>query len=364
MNVEEAITFARQDAANASDAYEAAAHARAAVAAMPDKQRALRHARAACAAALGPLRSVAAWDAATYWDNVPEGFQAAHAAAAVLWAALDDCAGARLHVDVATICASSARCSGPARARRLAALRLVRGAGGSSVAHVAPWSHSNDVARPPQKKRRVVEPLVDSLEVVAARDFGPCLAPKRICDALVDSTLWPSVAALVKGFEDRHVPAERGQGADRRQEVVTLGALRDGVHCDADAPYVAQHRLFDQIPPLRDGLGAAFLGLAPRDAVAAIWAGPGGTATPAHYDPVDNVVGQFCGSKRWRLWRPSSGEPSGAPDYDAVVAPGDALFVPRGWWHRVDSLPCATGAVSVSLWFDDESGELPAFSNR
>ena len=89
----------------------------------------------------------------------------------------------------------------------------------------------------------------------------------------------------------------------------------------------------------------------------------GGTATPAHYDPVDNVVGQFCGSKRWRLWRPSSGEPSGTPDYDAVVAPGDALFVPRGWWHRVDSLPCATGAVSVSLWFD-ESGELPAFSNR
>ena len=95
MNVEEALAFARQDAANASDAYEAAAHARAAVAAMPDKQRALRHARAACAAALGPLRSVAAWDAATYWDNVPEGFQAAHAAAAVLWAALDDCAGAQ-----------------------------------------------------------------------------------------------------------------------------------------------------------------------------------------------------------------------------------------------------------------------------
>ena len=364
MNVKEAITFARQDAANASDAYEAAAHARAAVAAMPDKQRALRHARAACAAALGPLRSVAAWDAATYWDNVPEGFQAAHASAAVLWAALDDCAGARLHVDVATICASSARCSGPAREKRLAALRSVRGAGGSSVAHVAPWSHSEDVATPPpQKRRRVVEPLVDSLEVVAARDFRPGLAPKRIRDALCDSTLWPSVAALVKGFEDRHVPAERGQGADRRQEVVTLGALRDGVHCDADAPYVAQHRLFDQIPELRDGLGAAVLGLAPRDAVAAIWAGPGGTATPAHYDPVDNVVGQFCGSKRWRLWRPSSGEPTGTPDYDVVAAPGDALFVPRGWWHRVDSLPCATGAVSVSLWFD-ESGELPAFSNR
>ena len=193
MNLEEAITFARQDAANASDAYEAAAHARAAAAAMPDKQRALRHARAACAAALGPLRSVAAWDAATYWDNVPEGFQAAHASAAVLWAALDDCAGARLHVDVATICASSARCSGPARERRLAALRSVRGAGGSSVAHVAPWSHASDVIRPPQKKRRVVEPLVDSMEVVAARAFRPGPSPKRIRDALLDSTLWLSL---------------------------------------------------------------------------------------------------------------------------------------------------------------------------
>ena len=110
------------------------------------------------------------------------------------------------------------------RARRLAALRLVRGAGGNSVAHVAPWSHSNDVVRPPQKKRRVVEPLVDSMEVFAARAFRPGPSPKRIRDALCDSTLWPSVAALVEGFEDRHVPAERGQGADRRQEVVTLGA--------------------------------------------------------------------------------------------------------------------------------------------
>ena len=38
MNADEAVAYARQDAENASDAYEATAHARAAVAAMPDKQ--------------------------------------------------------------------------------------------------------------------------------------------------------------------------------------------------------------------------------------------------------------------------------------------------------------------------------------
>ena len=49
---------------------------------------------------------------------------------------------------------------------------------------------------------------------------------------------------------------------------------------------------------------------------------------------------------------------------ECTTEPGDVFFVPRGWWHRVDALPCAGGAVSVSLWFDDDSGELPAFSNR
>ena len=146
------------------------------------------------------------------------------------------------------------------------------------------------------------------------------------------------------------MPAERGQGADRRQEVVTLGALRDGVQ-----EAMRGRALRRAAPALRPDSratgwpGRGVLGSAPRDAVAAVWAGPGGTATPCHYDPVDNVVGRFCGSKRWRLWRPSSGEPTGTPDYDVVVAPGDALFVPRGWWHRVDSLPCAGRRVRVAV---------------
>ena len=364
MNLQEAIAFATKDVASASDAYEATAHARAAVAAAPgDAQHALRHARAACAAALGPLRSVAAWDAATYWDAVPDGFQAAHAAVAVLWAALDaGSAGARLHVDVATICASSARGGGPARSVRLAALRAVRGAGGTG-AHVAPWSHATDVIQQPSKRRKVEpRPVGSRPDTVEAHAFKAGPRPVRISKATVSK--WTSVAELVQGFEDVHVPAERGQGEYRRQELVTLGALREGVaRGDADAPYVAQHRLFDQVPALRAGLGATFLRLAPPTAVAVVWAGPGGTGTPLHFDPVDNVVGQFCGAKRWRLWRPQSGEPTGSADFDFVVAPGDALFVPRGWWHRVDALPCAGGAVSVSLWFADES-ELPAFSNR
>ena len=209
------------------------------------------------------------------------------------------------------------------------------------------------------------------MEVVAARDFHAGPAPCRIRDALCDSTLWPSVAALVKGFEDRHVPAERGQGADRRQEVVTLGALRDGAQGDVDAPYVAQHRLFDQIPPLRDGLGEAFLGLAPRDAVAAVWAGPGGTATPAHYDPVDNVVGQFCGSSaggsggRRAASRPAlrtTTSSSRRATRSSCRAAGGTASIPC--LVRAAPCPCRCGSLSLESYRRSRTGNVWLFCHK
>ncbi|CAB3396581.1 unnamed protein product [Caenorhabditis bovis] len=35
--------------------------------------------------------------------------------------------------------------------------------------------------------------------------------------------------------------------------------------------------------------------------------------------------------------------------FETVVGPGDALFIPRGWWHMVKSL---TPSISLSHWFD------------
>ena len=119
------------------------------------------------------------------------------------------------------------------------------------------------------------------------------------------------------------------------------------------APAQAQHRLFDQIPALGRRVGRRLRELAPENALLSVWVGPKASFTPPHYDPVDNVVAQLLGRKRWRLWRPrrDADAPDGDPDFDFVLAPGALLFVPKAWWHAVTSLD---PAVSVSVWFDDD----------
>ncbi len=82
----------------------------------------------------------------------------------------------------------------------------------------------------------------------------------------------------------------------------------------------------------------------------------------AHYDTHDVFVLQVAGSKRWTIHRPVLDDPlpdqtwdrrrsqvaAGAaekPLIDAVLAPGDALYLPRGYLHSA----VAQGEVSIHL---------------
>ncbi|MFO0709063.1 MAG: cupin-like domain-containing protein [Sandaracinus sp.] len=100
----------------------------------------------------------------------------------------------------------------------------------------------------------------------------------------------------------------------------------------------------------------------------AFWLGPAGTVTPLHHDTSNILFCQVVGRKRYRMIAPleiavldgaramyAAIDPD-APDLlrfpwwehvivrDFVVGPGDALFIPVGWWHHVRALD-----VSVSL---------------
>ena len=77
----------------AIDAYEAG-----------DLETCLGLAERTCATCRALLHAVAAWDALTYWDAVPDGVQAAYAAGALL-AGRTGGAGWREHADVALVCA-------------------------------------------------------------------------------------------------------------------------------------------------------------------------------------------------------------------------------------------------------------------
>ena len=118
-------------------------------------------------------------------------------------------------------------------------------------------------------------------------------------------------------------------------------------------------------------------------ALGALWRGSphlyigGSSQTPLHFDAFDNLLCVVRGRKRLLLWPPGCAEllyPGGggsalfsqadvfAPDLEAFplleralplalhadLGPGDALYLPCGWWHAVQSRPPA-GQRSISL---------------
>ena len=100
------------------------------------------------------------------------------------------------------------------------------------------------------------------------------------------------------------------------------------------------------------------------------WFGPAGTITPLHHDPVNLMMAQIYGRKRWRVFSPQqtpllynhigvfSKVDCENPDYqkyplfknttpiEVILEPGEVIFMPVGWWHQVKALD-----PSISLSF-------------
>lgn len=108
-----------------------------------------------------------------------------------------------------------------------------------------------------------------------------------------------------------------------------------------------------------------------------LWIGPKGTITPWHHDLTNNLLLQISGRKRVRLvsshhsaqmrnsrhcfsdWgtqplEPGPGDDTRPPVMIAEIGPGEALFLPVGWWHYVEGLDVTIGMSFTNFARDND----------
>jgi len=107
-----------------------------------------------------------------------------------------------------------------------------------------------------------------------------------------------------------------------------------------------------------------------------IWMGPYGCVSPLHFDPMDNALMQFVGTKRVFLYPPDAHVYAGVdgnqsntsplnpeqpfdlnryplaaelpPPLESTLASGDLLYIPRRWWHLIRTQDTS---ISINCWW-------------
>ncbi|CAH3023213.1 unnamed protein product [Porites evermanni] len=160
---------------------------------------------------------------------------------------------------------------------------------------------------------------------------------------------------------------------------------RNSYWCYADYKYMAE--LFRDFPHLRQSVKWDSFGFPQRSGdESTIWIGSAEASTPCHFDTYGcNLVAQIYGQKKWTLFPPEetpklyptripyeessvfsqvnidnpdlSRFPSfaSAVQYEVTLDPGDVLFVPKKWWHYVQSLDTS---ISINTWIELESDHI------
>jgi hypothetical protein len=210
-------------------------------------------------------------------------------------------------------------------------------------------------------------------------------APGRPVILVGDMAEWPALAkwtpeylrekigARTIEFQGERTKSERFEmykDAHRREmpfdRFIDL-ILRPGVGNDAYMTAYNSAKNAEAIALLNDDLGFLdkFLDRSVAQPHGMMWIGPAGTVTSLHHDLTDNLIAQIVGRKRLKVVAAAEvakiynhqhvfSEIADLEDprvdyarypalkdlrvYDVALNPGEALFMPIGWWHQVKSL--------------------------
>jgi hypothetical protein len=174
------------------------------------------------------------------------------------------------------------------------------------------------------------------------------------------------------------------KGMTARREVMKVSDFLDlmyGRKQSAKRYYLQQQLLHDAFPALAFDIEAPIYGRHKQLGKPALWLGPAGSISPAHYDISHNFLAQVSGRKRVVLYprrdldklypfsmmssiphlsRVDIEKPDltrfprfiEATAFEATLEPGDMLFIPFAWWHQVYSIEA--GASVNFFWSDGE----------
>jgi hypothetical protein len=243
---------------------------------------------------------------------------------------------------------------------------------------------------PEQFLREVVEPcrpvvlrgLVKDWPIVAAGLHSP----SAVRDHLKPMDAGGEIEAFfgAPAIAGKYFYTEDLKGFNFERRRMKFGRALESIVSSADVPgspsvYVGSVPTNDFLPGFAalNPMPLLSPGIGPR-----IWIGHAANVS-SHYDTVDNLACVAVGVRRFTLFAPQlidklyvgpidntmAGQPvslaaSSAPDKDrfplfeqikdqalvAELAPGDALFLPKLWWHKVEST--APFNVLVNYWWD------------
>eukprot|EP00656_Telonema_subtile_P011611 TRINITY_DN15752_c0_g1_i2.p1 TRINITY_DN15752_c0_g1~~TRINITY_DN15752_c0_g1_i2.p1 ORF type:complete len:450 (-),score=82.09 TRINITY_DN15752_c0_g1_i2:122-1471(-) len=174
---------------------------------------------------------------------------------------------------------------------------------------------------------------------------------------------------------EEHLDAAGADGLVSVSQVVPVTAAK----C---AGYLAQHRLFDQVPALKQDIRIPEYATGTAcssggEVTSNAWYGPAGTVTPLHFDHHHGLLAQVLGEKLVILHPakhtsslyPCEGvsNASGVDPTDlegaskwplyaevrperlhVLLRPGEMLYIPEGYWHYVEAITPSYSAVSYT----------------
>lgn len=114
-----------------------------------------------------------------------------------------------------------------------------------------------------------------------------------------------------------------------------------------------------ELAPRVRGLTQSFQRALHTDTYCNLYAGwHGQNAFDLHWDPQESMIVQLSGRKYWKVYEPTRlhplkddievpQKPSAAPFWEGVLEDGDAIHVPRGWWHM--ATPVETASLHLTI---------------